>query len=811
MRALLLASTALSIAITATPALAQDAAEDTGGIEDIVVTAQRKEESLQDAAIAIDAVTGDRLVESGITTANDLNKIIPALTINNGGGSNSSLYMRGIGNRTTSSYADPAIAISYDGVFMGRSAAAFGAAFFDLERVEVLKGPQGILYGRNATGGAINILPAKPEIGERTGQFVLGYGNFNAVDVQGAVNLPIGNNSAFRLAANRISRDGFNRDGTSDADSYGARAQFLTEPTDALSIRIAADYTHVGGLGAGSTYEGNYQPGPAGYTFIPSGLDNNEGMYTAAANAYRRTLLGAPGFGFFTNLQDRPYQDYAYYGINAELNYDSSIGTFTLIPAWRKTKGSSKWAVPSFNSGFIDETDTQFSLEARLASNNGTGLDYVVGGYYFDEKIEADNTYNQEFVLPLQEYVQTTRSYALFGQLTYNISEDFRLVGGARYTNDKKDMDGIINNFITFCGGLPPANITPPASFAAGCAAPSALPRYPTLDTPAETISWLVANGWIAPGTTLQANPQVIPLLNGRGTILKTHNPVVASGTSDRITYKLGVEFDVAEDSLLYASFETGYRAGGFQLAEGDPTYNPEFIDAFTLGSKNRFMDGKVQLNVEAFYWKYRDQQVTYFSLDTSGVLINSTRNIGKATNKGFDIDLIVAPTRGTTLNAKVQYLDAKYKDLHFFTAAPRDNIGCPFTLTGQFAGGAPVKDFNCSGNTALYSPKWAFNLGAEQSIPVGAFELVGAVNTAWRGEQNGGFEYLQTQVIPSYWSTNLSLALRSVDDGWSLTGYVQNIENNRHRASPIAAPTGQAVTIFTAPRQYGLRLQASF
>jgi iron complex outermembrane receptor protein len=809
-----LSTLGLCAALASPPAWAQGApapaeASQDSGIADIVVTAQRREETLQRAALAIDAVTGGGLVKSGITDAFALTKAIPALTVTSGGGSNASLYLRGVGNTTTSSYADPAIAISYDGVFMGRSAAAFGTAFYDLERVEVLKGPQGILYGRNATGGAINVIPARPKLGDASGGFTISTGNYKAVDAQAFVNLPLGENAALRVAGTHNSHDGYNRDGTSDLNTNGVRAQLLFKPTDTFSIRLAADYTKLAGKGTGSTYEGNYNPGPSGYVFVPSGLDNSEGLGTPAANAYRQTLIGAPGFGFLGAMQDKPFQDYDYWGVNAEVNYETGIGTFTFLPAYRKSSGASIFQVPSFNSGKINETDTQYSFEGRLAGKTGP-VDYIVGGYFFHEKIDALNTYNQEYVLPLQNYIQSTRSFAGFGQLTFHVSDRLRLVGGARYTKDHKRLDGTINNFITFCGGLPPANIVPPASFAAGCAAPGALPRYPTFDTPQQTVDWLVANGWIAPNTTLTPTPQVFPLVNGIGTILKTDNPVHDGGNYSRVTWKASAEFDVAPDSLLYATFETGYRAGGFQLSEGRTTYKPEFLDAYTIGSKNRFLGGKLQLNIEAFLWKYRDQQITYFTVDPSGTLISSTENVGRMTTKGVDVDVIVKPARHTLLNAKIQYLDATYNNLHLLTAPPRDNIGCPGTPTGATAGGAPVIDFDCSGRQAVHAPKWAVNLGGEQRVPVGDFQIVASINTSWRDTQQGGFEYLSFQRIPAYWSTDVNLALESADN-WTLSAYMINVENNRHRVAPVAAPTGQAVTIFTPPRTYGVRLSARF
>ncbi|GLT00918.1 hypothetical protein GCM10007897_23080 [Sphingobium jiangsuense] len=818
MRRTLLATTAVIISISSfsTFASAQDAEDQAGagGLTDIVVTAQRREESLQKAAVAIDAVTGAALTQQGILKAEDITKSVPAISIANGGASNTSIFIRGVGNITSSSWSDPAVTPSYDGVVLARAAGAFASAFYDLARVEVLKGPQGILYGRNATGGAINIIPARPELGSTSGGFNLSYGNYEAVSVDGYVNLATSDNSALRIAGTRQVRDGFNRDGSDDLDRSGLRAQFLIEPSDAVTLRLAADWTKVGGIGPGGSYLGAFNPdssAPNGYSLAAAPFDSSEGFNTAAANAWRQTLIGAPGFGFLDPMNAQPYVDFTYWGVNAELNWKTDIGTFTILPAYRKSKGSSLFNGPAFNTAFIDETDTQYSLEARLAGSAGM-VDYVLGGFYFNEKIRANNEYNQEFVLPIQAYEHKTRSWALFGQLTANLTERFRLVGGLRYTHDYKSMDGMINNFITFCGSPPPNNITPPASFANGCAAPGALPHYPNFLTTGDTINWLVSNGWIAAGSADQPNVQVFPLTNGVGTILKTYNPVVDSGTYSRLTWKASAEFDLTPDNLLYATVETGYRAGGFQLAEGKSRYDPEFITAYTIGSKNRFFNNRVQLNLEGFYWKYKDQQITYFTVDTGGTLISSNENAGKATIKGFDIDAVVKPTRTTTVNAKVQYLDATYDDLHLYTASPRDNIACPFTYTGATAGGAPVKDFNCSGNPLLFSPKWTVNLGAEQVVPVGdTLELVGSVNTAWRDDQWGAFEYLDFERIRAYWQTDVNLTLRSADRGWSISGFIYNLEDKRRISSPQRSPIGMAVARFTAPRTYGLRLSAEF
>jgi len=786
-------------------------ADEGGALEEIVVTAQRREESIQKAAIAIDATGGTALLQEGITKPEDLSKLVPALSFAAGGGNNSSIFIRGVGTRTNNAYLDTAITISYDGVFLGRSAAASSTSFYDIERVEVLKGPQGILYGRNATGGAINVLPVRPAF-DRTGGYVLiGAGSYDERQAQGALNLPLWGNSALRFAFNRYQHDGYNKDGTNDAEITGARLQYLVEPSDRVSLRIGTDYTKVGGIGNGWSFAGRYVNGPTGYTYVPSGLPLDEGTATPAANAYRQTLLGAPGFGFFDALQDRYFQHYWYAGVNGELDVKTDYGTWTFIPAWRKSDGASDFGGPAFNTAWIQDRHWQTSAELRLASTGKQRVDYIAGAYFFKEKSDSNNTYNQEFVLPLQLYTAETRSLAGFGQLTFHATDRLRLVGGARYTSDRKSMDGVIDNFIVFCGGPPPNNLAPPASFARGCAVPGNLPHFPTLDTPEQAFAWMLGNGWINPNTVLTGATQGFPLLNGVGFVLRTHVPEVNSGTNSKVTWKASVQYDVAAESLLYATYETGYRAGGFQLAESFPTYRPEYLDAASIGSKNRFLDGRLQVNGEVFLWKYKDQQINYFTLSPQGTLVSSTQNVGRSTSKGFDIDVVYAATRNTRLSLRYNYLDATYDDLHFVTAPPRDNFGCPFTLPGGTAGGAPLKDFDCSGKPAVYSPKYTVNAGIDQTFPLSRYDLVASVYSTWRGDQWSSVEYVAHELIPAYSTTDATLSLRGPGDKWSVSAYGRNLENKRYALSAQAPLVGAGMVSYAAGTTYGVRLQASF
>ncbi|MEZ5897640.1 MAG: TonB-dependent receptor [Parvularculaceae bacterium] len=782
---------AIALSLGVSPALAQDEAASQGGLDQIVVTATYREQGLQDTSIAIDAIASDELVEKGISSAYDLTSIVPALTIIEGGGIQSQIFVRGIGNASGNTFVDPAITINYDGVAMAQGNSTSLAAFYDLERVEVLKGPQGTLYGKNATGGVINIIPAKPKLGEVEAIANFGYGNYNAVHVDGAVNLPIGENAAFRVAGSIVNRDGYLNSGGNEDDRKSVRGQFLFEPSDVFSIRLAGDYTSLGGKGGEATPIGSYQrAGLGNFIFNRNTLPVNEGGDTDVANAFRQSVLGEPGFGFYIPIQDEWFIDAELYGFNADIKLDAGFGEITIIPAWRHVDQESRFGHPGFNSGWWQTEADQYSVEARLAGDFGKFADYIVGGWFLHEDQSGNNTFNQEFVLPLQDYTQKTTSWALFGETTLNLSDSIRLIGGLRYTNDNKDLNGGIDNFITFCGEVGPLGgpVTPPASFMQGCAAPGNLPHWPTLDTPEETYAFLENNGWVTdPYNTRQLFPfgYRIPLDNGVGAILHGISPTVSSYSNDAISYRIVLEADLTDDSLVYASFNKGYRSGGLEPATA-ASYDPELLNAWTIGMKNTLFDNSVQLNLELFWWDYTDQQISYFNLNPNGVLQNTTQNVGSSTNRGVEADLLWLVTENTMFNATVQYLDASYDELHFFTTVPRDNINCPYTIFGANGAGDPLLDFDCSGSTSIYSPKWTIQAGLEQTFPLNnGLNLVGSVNTTWVDDQLTGFQNLPHETIPSHTRTDVSLALEQQDGKWYIRGWARNLEDkNRVRAS---------------------------
>src|SRR6266446_7390849 len=216
------------------------------GLEEVIVTAQWRSENVQHAALAVDVVSPVTLDLASANRASDIASQVPALQIGESGNGQQSLYLRSVGTFTANSYSDPAVAFNVDGVAIGRPSSMSGV-MYDLDRAEVLKGPQGTLYGRNATGGAINIIPNQPKLGVTSGDVALTVGNYGEVHPEGSVNIAVSGASAARIALTYTRHDDYQTDGTGDANSYAGRLQYLYQPNDALSLRLAADYAHDGG------------------------------------------------------------------------------------------------------------------------------------------------------------------------------------------------------------------------------------------------------------------------------------------------------------------------------------------------------------------------------------------------------------------------------------------------------------------------------------------------------------------------------------------------------------------------------------
>ena len=773
-----------------------DATKDQSTLETVVITAQRVQESAQKAPIAITVIKQDELQRQNVTRAEDLSALVPALVATASGGPNTSFFIRGVGNTTNNSYSDPAISFNYDGVYIGRPNATQGF-FYDLERVEVLKGPQGTLYGRNATGGAINVLPARPQFKESSGEIQASYGNYGAMQLQGMLNRPINENVAFRIAATLDKRDGYLADGTSDQDQRAVRAQLLAKLTPDLTTRFGADYSHQGGVGSGSFIIGTYAlvSPTAGYAFTPTPqLGQGVGVHDPRTEAFVQTrFIGQVG-RLSEAVNSYPSQNNSVQGITNETNWTTNAGTLTVQAAYRQSKIDSLSTTSNFRGFFIDEKSDQATLEARFAGKLGAKADYLLGAFYFDENIDNKSAINQLTLLPIQNYKTGTTSKAGFGRLAFRATDALTLTAAGRYTDDLKTMNGLSNVYTLFCGS--PA---PPQDFCPN------VPLMPLVRTAADLVAFYTARGvaFGPPGSRGANTP----------TIFNTQLPINSSLSTKKFTYRLAADLQVTPANLVYASYETGFHGGGFNFGKGIETYAPETISAATIGSKNRFLNNRVQLNVEAFYWKYKDQQISQFGTDfsTPPISVFYTSNIGRSTIKGLDADFQARLTPTTRVSGGLQYLDTAYTSYTVFTGVTTTpNFACPFT-TSTFRG-APAFAINCSGKPALFSPKWSFNLGVEQTFEIGDFDLVARGGTRYRGDFFAATSYQPWVISAASFQSNLSLSLVPHSDRWSLTAFVNNIEN-KQRLSQVNV-NGSLLTqsaLATAPRTFGLRLSARF
>lgn len=773
-RFVLRCSVALAAISVSAPTLAQEATQgqpEAGGLEEIVVTAQRREESLQKVAVAVSAVSGDAIISAGASDAVGLSRLVPSLVVQPAAGTSLSLYLRGVGSQQGNSFAENAIALNVGGVFIARPS-SLGGIFYDLERVEVVKGPQGTLYGRNATGGAINVIPRRPILGEFGGNATFEYGNYDSLKLAGALNLPIGESVAVRLATQIVDRDGYLSDGYQDDSGQAVRASILAKPADGWSILVSADYFHQGGQGIGSVLS----PGSAFPVGVSAGyaapalsrrIGGSDPRSVAALAAFAGTLFAPPfcgGFGGFVRSgcvappRADGFVDSDYYGISAEIEGDLGFATLTIVPAYRRSDNKYDGYAPGFLTR-TDEVSKQTSLEVRLSSNGSSPFQYVLGGYYFDEDQSALNFFDQGTISTTRFTPNLgTKSYAAFGQGTYSVTDTFRIVAGGRYTKeDRTQLTALAS------GGLPGV---------------------------------------------------VLPPLGA---------PFAGDQQFKRFTWKLGVEADIADASLLYANVATGFKAGGFFVASPpNNTFRPEKLTAYTVGSKNRFLNGRIQLNLEGFYWDYTDQQISFVGPVQSGPISvpgGVTINAGRARMFGVDTELRVKVGDHGLFSVDFQYLNAKYKALAYTaisaSGGPIRN-GCAITNGRQANPGTPIPsrlfDINCSGFPTINSPKFSLNLGYDHEIPVGDLTFVLGARTRIESSRFTNIEYLPEQRQGGYMTSDAYVTLEGPDKRWSLTAFMNNIEDETILGGTVVRPVLQTVySVLRPPRTYGLRASFNF
>jgi iron complex outermembrane receptor protein len=725
----------LGVAALAFPTTAMADAPDASaaeGIPEIVVTAQRREETVQRSALVVQAFDSEQLRSAGISQATDLNKLVQGLQIATSG-SETQIFIRGIGDFSVNPLSNPGVAFNVDGVYVGRPEAV-ASTFYDVQRIEVLEGPQGTLYGRNSSGGAINLITNLPTLDAFKGTADLEVGNYGLYHIETAVNLPVSDTIAIRAAVNRIKRDGYLTDGTDDDDQLAGRLKVLWRPSEDVSVILSMD---------GAEIRGNN----AGYVYLPQRPGSNawEGSQTAAAIAYLATfnpLIAPPSQQSFVhnNLDN----------FSAQLDWNLGFATLTVIPAYRHTENNSL-SYDAQSQGLFGEAN-QETFEARLSHVSDT-VKWVGGVYFFDEH---DPGHAQIYVGPgvLKSritYDPLGISYAAFGETTVSLTDRFRLILGGRYTSEERQLGG---NFFL----------------------------YPT-----------------------QGQDFVnLESFDGRKTF-------------DSFTWKAGAEYDVAPQSLLFFTASTGFKSGGLtQTIYPENIYQPERVLAFELGSRNRFLDNRLQVNVEAFDWRYKDQQNSFVNFDPLGNINFLTRNAGEATVFGGNFDVIAKLSDDDTLRLTAEYDHSRYESFSYaipiFTYNPAAT-GC--RNSGLMPGPiVPLVGLDCSGFQLPHTPLWSgladfthsFLIGSRGSIDLDA--TARAASKTWLGP-----DFTATERAPSYVIASTSLTYQPPKRNWALSVYVRNLNNGKEYTSGYQSAYAPPLVpaIIAPPRTFGAQLHMSW
>lgn len=703
---------------------------------DIVVTAQRTSSLASKTPVALSAIDGDALLSTGVTNPTRLEEQVPNLSIvrNNG----LQITIRGVSSSDNTEKGDPSAAFLLDGVYLARPQAQ-EVSFFDIARVEVLRGPQGTLYGRNTTAGLINVITNKP-VYEFQATANLIYGNYDTITGDAIVNLPVNDVVALRFAGSYDRRDsyltqnvGTARDLNPFKNNYSGRAQALFTLSPDLTVLIRGDYSAIRGNQFSTVRNaGNYYaPLPAG---APAFTDQR---YTGSA--FSSEKLRRINYA----LVVAPRQQSSSWGVDGELNWSLGGLAVTYLGSYREfdpelnTSVFQGIAVRSLSTGLFE----QMSHELRVATDGTGPLKVQAGGYYFRE--DSDNSltlFNLLPGFPFYRFLQgPTKSETIgaFVQATYSLTDRLRATGGARYSRDDKSRIGGIYQ-----------------------------------------------------QRTATYNPAT-----------DVFSPNNADVTFDKVTWRAGLDYDLDTRSLLYGVVSTGYKAGGFNggCTAGTPNctapqsadvlfYEPETLTSYEIGLKTRLAGNALRLNASAFYYDYKNLQVSSIQ-DIGGAPRTFTDNAAAATVKGVELEATLVPSPRNRVDVQFTYLDAEY-----------DNY--------RPLGAASPLDFE--GRALDRAPRIVVAAGYTYTLPLGnGGGLAASVRSRLSDEyfitaQAVGRQYRQ----PSFNRADLTLRYDAPDDGFYLQGFWRNIEDNVVVTS--AAFTGGSVLVAPSdPTTYGI--QAGF
>ncbi len=838
---------AIALAALATPAMAQDegaaeAAEDEGGISTIIVTAQRREESVQDVPIAISAFDRASLEQRGIGTALEVAQYVPNLVgLNNTGlGTANAYYLRGIGNTESIATFDPPIGTYVDDIYLSRQNAN-NLSFFDVERVEVLRGPQGTLFGRNTTGGAVNVFLADP--GDEVAGFVeAGYGSFDRKMARASIDLPLADTFAVKVSGYWQDDDGYAINTTTGEranqnDGWGVRLGLRGELSD--SVRWKGSYIHTF---ADSANLLNFDCDPADPTncdgrFITTGLTQG-GNFTSAI--FGDLFTGRKNdFG----LGNEATMDFVSSNFEVELGPDWSVNIitgfvdigqkFALDFADGRGLPGTANPVPAVTGftfgGFTISNDgehTQFTQEVKFNGSIGNGLLDIVGGvYYFHEDNRTDfgDIFSLDlsflgfappdgFPLLLADRVleNTTEAWAGYLQGDLNITDQLTLTAGIRYTDEEKTFD-IRDNRTRLGGGL------------------------------------CIGSAQFGPSTCIDTEN----LIAANGSAIPTEQNVGIW------TPRFAINYNASDDVLLFASATRGFKSGGWNARGTAPgellPFDPETAWSYEAGAKTTLLGRLLQVNATLFWLDVGGLQTPSAFIRGDGSLAFITRNFADYRNRGVELEITAAPADGLNLFAAIGYQDDEYRldssapaiDAFGVQGVAAQQADClaqlalgliPNTSGADNAQSCGVGIVAPDGSLSepVRTPDWTVALGGSYEAEFGDLSLTPAINASWRSKSETGTNQLTLfdgevtgpsgAVFPANtiglgnlvdpisgsfsedrWIVNASLTLSSLD-GWSLVAECKNCFDQEAVESALAN-----FSYLNSPRTWTIRAKFEF
>ena len=826
LKTLALAITSASIASFQLPVWAQ------GAIEEVVVTARKKEESLQEIPIAISAFSGSQLEESGIRNLADFNEVVPGLDVSSGSGSGgmANIYIRGVGQRNTEPNLDSGVATYIDGVYVGRADGAL-LDVNDIQSVQVLRGPQGTLFGKNATGGAMVFTTNRPGPELEAG-LTLRAGNYDQRDAQGYVNIPLVDDLLYtRISAVSKKQDGYmfnvvDGKNYNDTDRISGVWQVRWLASDDLTVDFNANY--------GKTAQASRL---AKCIEVPEAADR-------AWQAQATNLGAVPAYGKEIIDFCRESQNLGTYEAASDLGggYDAENQGFSVtldwtlndtmsvksISAWRGTKASQNddldaIAIPALhrsNNSLPDaqwrDTD-QFSEELQLLGDSFDGrFSWATGVFAYSEKTGQSRTVNLvgpfQYLPPAeQQFFYTAfatdlavdnEAYSAFAQGDFSLSDNWILTAGLRFTYEKRELTKSLYSLEYDSLAIAPATATK-NDLGFLLSDPNAYnPNHrfiPDPDSPAETLS-ISDEAWT-------------PLLS--------------------IKYLLPEDGDIINGGSAYFTYSQGYRSGGLSeaprllLEDGNygpsiQEFEPEQVNNFELGLKLDTWDNRLRMNLSMFHMQYTDRQLTTVVFDTqNGLPAGATINAEESTISGIEIESTIIPIENLEITANATWNKGeidKYEDVQILGALPGDPplaAGCVAQSVKVFP--ITVCDIDRSDEDLPRLSKRHFMLAIQYywDTPIGS--ITPRLQGSWKFDQNGSFDRSSWESgqwdMPKQTNISARLTWRSHSQQWRVTAFGTNLtqEDYSTGGTALVDAVGYGGQTYATPRMVGAEMEYSF